>query len=70
LAATGSVALTELVSAACGKELAAAGINWAFSPVADVNSEPKNPVIGERHTLERRTTVSHIPSRREVLWRW
>jgi beta-N-acetylhexosaminidase len=29
-------------------ELAAVGINWNFAPVADVNSNPYNPVIGDR----------------------
>ncbi|KAI0744718.1 glycoside hydrolase [Earliella scabrosa] len=48
LAATGSPELASEVSAATGKELKAAGINWAYSPVADVNSDPRNPVIGVR----------------------
>ncbi len=30
------------------RELAAVGINWNFAPVADVNSNPDNPVIGDR----------------------
>ncbi|THH16289.1 hypothetical protein EW146_g4327 [Bondarzewia mesenterica] len=48
LAATGSAELTERVSAASGRELKLAGINWAYSPVADVNSDSRNPVIGVR----------------------
>ncbi|KAH9948468.1 glycoside hydrolase [Amylocystis lapponica] len=48
LAATGSVELTENVYAASGKEMRSAGINWSYSPVADVNSDPRNPVIGVR----------------------
>ncbi|OBZ74417.1 Beta-hexosaminidase [Grifola frondosa] len=48
LAATGSPELVEEVSAATGKEMRLAGINWAYSPVADVNSDPRNPVIGVR----------------------
>ncbi|KAF7356842.1 Glycoside hydrolase family 3 protein [Mycena venus] len=48
LAATGSPAVAEQVSFASGKELKLAGINWAYSPVADVNSDPSNPVIGVR----------------------
>lgn len=47
IAATGDVQLAESISEACGNELKYAGINWAFSPVADVNSDPRNPVIGE-----------------------
>jgi beta-N-acetylhexosaminidase len=31
-----------------GDELAAMGINWNFAPVADVNVNPANPVIGVR----------------------
>ncbi|KAH8922504.1 glycoside hydrolase family 3 protein [Atractiella rhizophila] len=48
LAATGSVELTEETYAATGKQLKMLGVNWAYSPVADVNSNPKNPVIGVR----------------------
>ncbi|KAF9813278.1 hypothetical protein IEO21_05662 [Rhodonia placenta] len=48
LAATGSVQLAEQVSAASGAEMRLAGINWAYSPVADVNNDPRNPVIGVR----------------------
>ncbi|KAJ7090595.1 glycoside hydrolase family 3 protein [Mycena crocata] len=48
LAATGSPAIAEEVSFASGTELKLAGINWAYSPVADVNSDPRNPVIGVR----------------------
>ncbi|KAJ7460600.1 glycoside hydrolase family 3 protein [Mycena latifolia] len=48
LAATGSPEIAEQVSFASGRELKLAGINWAYSPVADVNSDPNNPVIGVR----------------------
>ena len=40
--------LTEEVAASIGAELAAVGINFDFAPVADVNSNPDNPVIGIR----------------------
>ncbi len=30
------------------RELSMAGVNWNFAPVADVNSNPENPVIGDR----------------------
>jgi beta-N-acetylhexosaminidase len=46
LAATGSTETTERVYQATAEELRSAGINWAYSPVADVNSDPRNPVIG------------------------
>jgi hypothetical protein len=46
LAATGDLDLAREVSQASARELKLAGVNWAFSPVADVNSDPRNPVIG------------------------
>ena len=48
LGAVDDVELTEEVGAAIGAELAAAGINLDFAPVADVNTNPLNPVIGTR----------------------
>ena len=42
------VALTESVAAAIGSDLAAAGVNLDFAPVADVNTNPRNPIIGVR----------------------
>ena len=42
------VALTERVAAAIGGELAEVGVNLDFAPVADVNTNPQNPVIGIR----------------------
>jgi len=41
-------ALTEGVAASIAAELARVGINFDFAPVADVNSNPDNPVIGIR----------------------
>jgi len=40
--------LTEAVAASIAAELAGIGINFDFAPVADVNSNPDNPVIGIR----------------------
>ena len=34
--------------AATARQLKMLGINWAFAPVADVNSDSRNPVIGVR----------------------
>lgn len=48
MATTGSPALAEEISEATARELKYVGINWAYSPVADVNSDPRNPVIGVR----------------------
>ncbi|EJF60110.1 glycoside hydrolase [Dichomitus squalens LYAD-421 SS1] len=58
LAATGSPEIAGEVSTATGKELKAAGINWVYSPVADVNSDPRNPVIGVRSYSDAPETAS------------
>jgi beta-N-acetylhexosaminidase len=42
------VAVTQAVAAAIGAQCRAAGVDLALAPVADVNSEPENPVIGVR----------------------
>jgi beta-N-acetylhexosaminidase len=47
-AATGRADLVRLAAAATGRELRAVGINTNFAPVADVNINPANPVIGIR----------------------
>ncbi len=36
------------VASAMGEELAALGVNLSFAPVADIHSNPRNPVINER----------------------
>ena len=41
-------AITEKIAASIAAELATVGINFDFAPVADVNSNPQNPVIGIR----------------------
>ncbi len=48
LGAADDLALTEAVGRAIGLELAAVGITLDLGPVADVNSNPGNPVIGTR----------------------
>ncbi|KJA13529.1 glycoside hydrolase family 3 protein [Hypholoma sublateritium FD-334 SS-4] len=48
LAATGSPDLAQRVGGASAAELKAVGINWVYSPVADVNTDSRNPVIGVR----------------------
>ncbi len=48
LGATGDAALVERIGEAVGRELRALGINTDFAPVADVNNNPRNPVIGTR----------------------
>lgn len=48
LGAADDPVLTEEVAAATGRALAAVGVNLDFAPVADVNSNPANPVIADR----------------------
>ena len=48
LGAAGDLELTRATAWAIGTELAAAGISLDLGPVADVNSNPDNPVIGTR----------------------
>ncbi len=48
LGVAGDPDLTRAVAAALGADLAAAGVNLDLAPVADVNSNPDNPVIGVR----------------------
>lgn len=48
LGAVDDPALTRAVGAAVGAELASVGIDLDLGPVADVNSNPDNPVIGTR----------------------
>jgi beta-N-acetylhexosaminidase len=48
LGATDDPALVERIGYAIGRELRALGINTDFAPVADVNNNPRNPVIGTR----------------------
>ena len=44
----GDARLARGIGAAIGRELAAAGFNCDFAPVLDVDSNPSNPVIGDR----------------------
>lgn len=44
----GGDALVRQVGHAIGKDCREAGIHWNFAPVADINSNPDNPVIGYR----------------------
>ncbi|HEV2414607.1 MAG TPA: glycoside hydrolase family 3 protein [Candidatus Dormibacteraeota bacterium] len=48
LGAAGDPSLTEQVARAIGLDLAGLGIDLNLAPVADVNSDPRNPVIGVR----------------------
>ncbi len=48
VAATGDPALAEREGAIVGEEARALGLNQIYAPVADVNSDPENPVINVR----------------------
>jgi beta-N-acetylhexosaminidase len=48
LGAVDDLELTEQVAAAMGSDLAGLGVNVDLAPVADVNTNPQNPVIGVR----------------------
>lgn len=48
LGAANSIALTERYGAATAREAKRMGIHVNFAPVADVNNNPRNPVIGTR----------------------
>ncbi len=48
LGAVDDVELTERVAEAMGADLARVGVNLDFAPVADVNTNPANPIIGIR----------------------
>ena len=45
---TGSLALVRQAAAVTAAELTAVGINFNFAPVLDVDSNPANPIIGDR----------------------
>ena len=60
LGAGRSTADAQTAAAINGDELAAMGINWNFAPVADVNVNPANPVIGVRSFGENPRLVANL----------
>ena len=61
LGAADDLALTEDTGARVGAELAALGITLDLAPVADVNSDPDNPVIGTRSFgADPRLVAAHV----------
>jgi beta-N-acetylhexosaminidase len=48
----------EVMGYAIGKQLLSIGVNVSFSPVADININPLNPVIGDRSFGEDKVEVS------------
>lgn len=48
IGAAGDASLAHDVGAAVARGIRSVGFNWNFAPVLDINSNPQNPVIGER----------------------
>lgn len=62
LGATGDAENAHKVAAATAETLKSFGINMNYAPIADVNSEPKNPVIGVRSPSDDPETVGRFVS--------
>lgn len=61
LAQVNDLALTEAVAASIGHDLAEVGINLDFAPVADVNTNADNPIIGVRAFGDRpKLAAAHV----------
>lgn len=60
LAATGDLEMAYRAARIAGEELAAMGVNVNFAPVADVNVNPTNPVIGVRSFGDRPEQVAEF----------
>ncbi|MDQ3855820.1 MAG: glycoside hydrolase family 3 protein, partial [Chloroflexota bacterium] len=60
LGAAGSTELAREVAFASGRELRALGVNLNLAPVADVNNNPQNPVIGVRSFGEDTVAVARL----------
>ncbi len=58
IAANGSLEACYQIGYLTGQELKALGINMNFAPVLDVNSNPKNPIIGTRSFGDKPAQVS------------
>src|SRR6266699_749863 len=62
VAATGETKYARLQGGYTARESRAAGINWLYAPVADVNNNPNNPVINVRSYGEDPQTVGAFVS--------
>ncbi len=58
--ATGDVEAAEWMGRASGRDARALGVHWIFAPVADVNSNPRNPVINVRSFGENPDQVGRL----------
>src|SRR5579863_8716300 len=59
-AAANDIAAARYEGAATAREARALGLNWIFAPVADVNSNPDNPIINIRSYGEDPTVVGQF----------
>ena len=50
--------ITEHIAQAIAHEMRAAGLHWNWAPVADINSDPENPIVNTRAFGEDAETVS------------
>ncbi len=55
-----SAAVVEQVAFAVGQELAALGFTMSFAPVLDVDSNPQNPIIGDRSFSREPAVVAEL----------
>lgn len=60
IGATNSLQHADAFARIVGQEASALGFNWTYSPVADVNVNPLNPVIGVRSFGEHTELVSEM----------
>jgi beta-N-acetylhexosaminidase len=60
LGETGDAALAREVGALIGRELRAVGIDQDYAPVVDVDTNPQNPVIGDRALSRDPATVARL----------
>jgi beta-N-acetylhexosaminidase len=60
LGRSGDVSLAERFARALAKELKAIGVTLDFAPVIDVNTNPKNPVIGDRALADQADEVGRL----------
>ena len=69
--AAGSAAHAEAFGRITAEEARAVGVHWNFFPVADVNSNPKNPIINTRSFGEdpKRHQRLRAQRRESALWR-
>jgi beta-N-acetylhexosaminidase len=60
LGRSGDVTLAERFARALAAELTAVGISLDYTPVLDIHTNPKNPVIGDRALAERAEDVARL----------